>query len=165
MGALLQAARVARSETFSRSALPRSERRTLYFGVSPPLESPDAQFLSRARNFPITLPLPRERGGRSAAGLRARTKPRSLIVHLFYSNPGALPGLGRRGARTRDRWRPSTSARAPSSSAQFSRGLLLHPIPVFKASSVNNRPPAPQPSPPSPAHAPRPQPPSGVGPG
>lgn len=103
VGALLPAAPVARSETFPRSALPRSERRTPSLGVSPPLQSPDAQFSSRARNFPVTLLLPWERGGPSAAGLRARTKPRSLMVHLFYSNACAFPGLGKRGAPTRAR--------------------------------------------------------------
>lgn len=81
-----------------------------------------------SRHFAPTL----GKGSPSAAGLRARTKPRSLMVRLSRSHPCALPGLGRLGARTRARWTPSASAGAPSSNARVPspRGFLLHPNPV-----------------------------------
>lgn len=67
----LQAARRERSEIFPGSALPRRELPTISPGASPPLGSPGAQLSPGAPNFTVTLPLPRERGGRSATGQRA----------------------------------------------------------------------------------------------
>lgn len=71
VGERLQAARRERSEIFPGSALPRRELPTISPGASPPLGSPSAQLSLGAPNFTVTLPLPRERGGRSATGQRA----------------------------------------------------------------------------------------------
>jgi len=114
----------------------------LFSGASPPLGSPDAQLSSRAPNFLVTLPLPRERGGRRAACSKAHIGAeawRGTSPTFIPASPGSWE---HHGSRPPARWQPGASARAPSFNAlPRSRGLLLHPRPIPQSQFSQHRPP------------------------
>lgn len=106
MGALLQAARGARSGMFSGSTLPIKGQRTLSSGASLPLGSSGARHFSKAPNFPITLPQPREAGVQPAKRPAQVPKPGGTPLLFLCPRP---PGAGRAAAHARPpaSWRPT----------------------------------------------------------